>query len=63
MSKAAIFHTSAATLNLFQTLSAKIMPDVEIMHIVEDSMIRYVMKNGGPTPAINALFLFYVQAA
>ena len=63
MSKAAIFHTSAATLNLFQTLSAKIMPDVEIMHIVEDSMIRDVMKNGGPTPAINARIAGYVQAA
>lgn len=63
MTKAAIFHTSAATLNLFQTLSARIMPDVEIMHIVEDSMIRDVMKNGGPTPAINARIAGYVQAA
>ena len=63
MSKAAIFHTSAATLALFQTLTAKIMPDVEIMHIVEDAMIRDVMKNGGPTPAINARIAGYVQAA
>ena len=63
MTKAAIFHTSSATLNLFQTLTAKIMPDVEIMHIVEDSMIRDVMKNGGPTPAINARIAGYVQAA
>lgn len=63
MTKVAIFHTSAATLNLFQTLSASIMPDVEIMHIVEDSMIRDVMKNGGPTPAINARIVGYVQAA
>ena len=63
MTKVAIFHTSAATLNLFQTLTAKIMPDVEIMHIVEDAMIRDVMKNGGPTPAINARIAGYVQAA
>lgn len=63
MTKAAIFHTSAATLALFQNLSAKIMPEVEIMHIVEDSMIRDVMKNGGPTPAINARIAGYVQAA
>lgn len=63
MSKAAIFHTSAATLALFQTLTAKIMPEVEIMHIVEDSMIRDVIKNGGPTPAINARIAGYVQAA
>ena len=39
------------------------MPDVEIMHIVEDSMIRDVMKNGGPTPAINARIAGYVQSA
>jgi len=63
MSKAAIFHTSAATLGLFQTLTAKIMPEVEIMHIVEDAMIREVMKNGGPTPAINARIAAYVRAA
>ena len=63
MSKVAIFHTSAATLALFQTLTAKIMPGVEIMHIVEDAMIRDVMKSGGPTPAINARIAGYVQAA
>jgi aspartate/glutamate racemase len=61
--KAAIFHTSAATLALFQTLTAKIMPDVEIMHIVEESMIKDVMKNGGPTPAINARIANYVKSA
>ena len=63
MAKAAIFHTSAATLSVFQTLGAKIMPEVEFMHIVEDAMIRDVMKNGGPTPAINARIAGYVQAA
>ena len=63
MTKAAMFHTSAATLSLFQTLTAKIMPEVEVMHIVEDAMIRDVMKNGGPTPAINARIAAYVQAA
>ncbi len=63
MTKAAIFHTSAATLAMFQTLTAKCMPDVEIMHIVEESMIKDVMKNGGPTPEINARLAGYVQAA
>lgn len=63
MNKVAILHTSAATLGLIQTLTAKIMPEVEIMHIVEDSMIREVMKNGGPTPAINARIAAYVRAA
>jgi aspartate/glutamate racemase len=63
MTKAALFHTSAATLGVFQPLIAKIMPEVEFMHIVEDAMIRDVMKNGGPTPAINARIAGYVHAA
>ena len=63
MTKAAIFHTSAATLNLFQNLTASTMPGVEIVHFVEESMIREVMKNGGPSPDINARIAAYVQAA
>ncbi len=63
MTKAALFHTSAATLGLFQNLTATAMPEVEIVHFVEESMIREVMKNGGPTPEINARIAGYVQAA
>ena len=63
MTKAALFHTSAATLGLFQNLTANVLPGVEIVHFVEESMIREVMKNGGPTPEINARIAGYVQAA
>lgn len=63
MKKAAIFHTSTGTLAIMQTLAKEIMPDVEIMHIVEDSMIREVMKNGGPTPNVNARIAAYVECA
>lgn len=63
MKKAAIFHTSSGTLTLMQNLTKQIMPDVEIMHIVEDSMIKDVMKNNGPTPAINARIAAYVECA
>lgn len=63
MKKAAIFHTSTGTLAMMQALTTDIMPDVEIMHIVEDSMIREVMRNGGPTPDINARIAAYVECA
>ena len=63
MTKAAIFHTSAATLSLFQGLTTREMPDIEIVHFIEESMIREVMRSGGPTPAINARIAGYVQAA
>ncbi len=63
MKKAAIFHTSQGTLGLMRSLAADLLPDVEIMHIVEDSMIADVMKNNGPTPAVNARLAAYVACA
>lgn len=63
MAKAAILHTSAATLGVFQTLTASAMPGVEIVHFIEESMIRDVMKHGGPSPEVNARIAGYVQAA
>ncbi len=63
MKKAAIFHTSVGTLALMQNLTKELMPDAEIMHIVEDSMIKDVMKNGGSTPNINARIAHYVESA
>lgn len=63
MKKVAIFHTAPATLASMQALAAKIMPDVEVMHIVEDSMIKEVMKNGGLTASISARIAAYVSAA
>ena len=44
MKKVAMLHTSAATLAMMQQLIADIMPDVEVMHLVEESMIKQVMK-------------------
>ncbi len=63
MKKVAIFHTSGATLPIMQSLTAEIMPEVEVMHIVEDSMIKQVMKSGGVNPAINARIAGYIQIA
>ncbi|MDR2946176.1 MAG: aspartate/glutamate racemase family protein [Candidatus Adiutrix sp.] len=63
MKKAAIFHTSSGTLALMQSLTKEIMPEAEIMHIVEDSMIGQVMKNNGLTPEINARLAAYVHCA
>lgn len=47
MKKVAMLHTSAATLAMMQQLIADIMPEVEVMHLVEESMIKQVMKAGG----------------
>ncbi|PWC17532.1 Asp/Glu racemase [Brenneria roseae subsp. roseae] len=63
MKKAAVFHTSKGTLAMVDELAKKIMPDVAIMHIVEDSMIADVMAHHGVTPAINARIAAYVECA
>lgn len=63
MKKVALFHTSAATLPVMQQLIGDIMPQAEVMHLVEDSMIKEVMKAGGVSPEIAARIAGYVQIA
>ncbi|WP_114194218.1 aspartate/glutamate racemase family protein [Edaphovirga cremea] len=63
MKKIAIFHTSSATLGMMQNLIADHMPQAEVMHIVEDSMIKQVMKHGGISPAISARIAGYIDIA
>ncbi|ELN4156168.1 aspartate/glutamate racemase family protein [Citrobacter braakii] len=63
MKKVAMLHTSAATLTMMQQLIADIMPDVEVMHLVEESMIKQVMKAQGVTPNIAARIADYVHIA
>jgi Asp/Glu/hydantoin racemase len=63
MKKIAMLHTSAATLAMMQQLIADIMPQADVMHLVEESMIKQVMKAGGVTPAISARIAGYVQIA
>lgn len=63
MKKIAMLHTSSATLAMMQQLIADIMPEVEVIHLVEESMIKQVMKAGGVTPNIAARIADYVHIA
>ncbi|MEC6162034.1 MULTISPECIES: aspartate/glutamate racemase family protein [Klebsiella] len=63
MKKIAMLHTSSATLAMMQQLIADIMPEVEVMHLVEESMIKQVMKAGRVTPNIAARIADYVHIA
>lgn len=58
-----MLHTSSATLAMMQQLIADIMPEVEVMHLVKESMIKQVMKAGGVTPNIAARIADYVHIA
>lgn len=63
MKKIAMLHTSSATLAVMQQLIGDIMPEAEVMHLVEESMIKQVMKAGGVTPDIAARIADYVRIA
>jgi Asp/Glu/hydantoin racemase len=63
MTRAVIFHTSTGTVNSMKELAAKIMPDIDVKHIVEESMINDVRAADGVTPAIAARIGDYIHAA
>lgn len=61
--KVALFHTSIATVEMMKALIAEKCPDIEVVHIIEEAMIKDVMKNKGVTPMISARIAQYVKAA
>ena len=62
MSKVCIFHTGISTFAPLQALAQELMPGVEFMHIVEDALIKDVMKAGGPDADISARIALYVMS-
>lgn len=50
--KVAIIHTSPVSLNELKALFAELIPDVEMVNIIDDSLLEDVKRNGSVTPAI-----------
>ncbi|MHB1652585.1 MAG: hypothetical protein ACYCVD_08940 [Desulfitobacteriaceae bacterium] len=63
MKKAAILHTTQVTLNSLKALAERLMPQADLVHILDDSLLKEVMANGGPTKAVNSRIAHYVQSA
>ena len=61
MKKIGLIHTSFVSVNDLKNLFAEIIPDAELTNIVDDSLLREVMANGGITPAIIKRMCNYVQ--
>jgi Asp/Glu/hydantoin racemase len=61
MKKIGLIHTSFVSVNDLKELFAEIIPDAELTNIVDDSLLREVMANGGITPAIVKRMCSYVQ--
>lgn len=61
MKKIGLIHTSFVSVNDLKNLFAEIIPDAELTNIVDDSLLREVMANGGITPGIVKRMCSYVQ--
>ena len=61
MKKIGIIHTSFVSINDMKDLFAELLPEAELTNIVDDSLLREVMANGGITPAIIKRMCSYVQ--
>lgn len=61
--KVVMIHTSPVSLNDLKALCKEIIPDVELVNIIDDSLLEEVKKNNGPTPGIISRMCSYVQCA
>lgn len=63
MQKVAVIHTSPVSLNELKALFAELLPEVEMINIIDDSLLEEVKRNNGITPGIIGRMCLYGQAA
>lgn len=63
MKKIVMIHTSPVSLNDLKALVKETMPEVELVNIIDDSLLEEVKTNNGVTPAIISRMMSYVQCA
>ena len=61
--KVVLIHTSPVSLNDLKALFKEIVPEVEMVNIIDDSLLEEVKKNNGLTPDIISRMCAYVQVA
>jgi Asp/Glu/hydantoin racemase len=59
----ALLHTVAGLTTTFQQLCAELMPNVEIYHIVDESLLRNTIREGAPSPATYRRLANYLRGA
>lgn len=63
MKRVVMIHTSPVSLEDLKSLCREIIPDAEVFHIMDDSLLDEVKKQGGLTPGIIGRMNIYVQQA
>lgn len=61
--KLALLHTVAGLTTTFQQLCTELMPNVEVYHIVDESLLRNTIREGAPSPATYRRLANYLRGA
>jgi len=61
--KVALIHTGFALVEVLTKLFNKIIPEAELTHIVDDSLLREVLARGKVTNPVRSRMLYYYRAA
>ncbi len=63
MKRLAIIHTTTATVEMFKALASELMPEVEVINFVDDSILPQLARNGGDIDAVCHRLVKYAQFA
>lgn len=63
MKKVGIIHTSLALYDSINKMFRELMPDVKVINLIEDTMLKDVISNNGLTPEITRRICGYVLQA
>jgi Asp/Glu/hydantoin racemase len=63
MKTLALIHTSATLVPVFQQLCAEHLPGVQTFNIVDDSLVKTIIREGELTPAVARRVVGYVNSA
>ena len=63
MKKVVIIHTSFISVETLKKLFAEIVPEVELHHIVDDTLLPEIMQSGGVTDALIKRYCAYAVQA
>jgi Asp/Glu/hydantoin racemase len=63
MTKLAIIHTTAATVDSLKALSAEVLPDRELINFVDDSILPQLARNGGNLSEVQERLMHYARFA
>lgn len=61
MATLAIIHTSPATLDVLKSQAAEVLPGVDIVNFLDDSILPQLRQNGGDVAAVEDRFLHYAR--